>query len=338
MDRDDHVLITGGAGFIGSHLARALLANGRQVSVIDNLSTGLHSNVADLEADPNFRLYVDTIQDVPLMQKLMLEAGSVYHLASAVGVKLIMEQPVATIDTIYQGTEVVLRLARRYRNRVLITSTSEVYGKSEKVPYCEGDDRVEGPTTKHRWAYACAKALDEFLALAHWKETRLPVVIVRLFNTVGPRQRGQYGMVVPRFVEQALRGDKLEVHGDGSQSRCFGHVYDVVQALISLVDSGQCFGQIFNVGSTEEISIRELAEHVILRLDSPSEIEFIPYEQAYGPGFEDMQRRVPSIDLIQKTIGWAPTRSINEIIDDVAAGIRGDAPEGSGEHRASARS
>ena len=206
MNRDEHVLITGGAGFIGSHLARALLAEGRQVSVIDNLSTGLHANVADLEADPNFRLYVDTITDVPLMQKLMLDCGTVYHLASAVGVKLIMEQPVATIDTIYQGTEVVLRLARRYRNRVLITSTSEVYGKSEKVPYEEDDDRVEGATTRHRWAYACAKALDEFLALAHWKENRLPVVIVRLFNTVGPRQRGQYGMVVPNFVERALKG------------------------------------------------------------------------------------------------------------------------------------
>jgi UDP-glucose 4-epimerase len=327
MDRDDHVLITGGAGFIGSHLARALLANGRRVSVIDNLSTGLHSNIADLEADPNFRLYVDTIQDVPLMQKLMLEAGTVYHLASAVGVKLIMEQPVATIDTIYQGTEVVLRLARRYRNRVLITSTSEVYGKSAKVPYCEDDDRVEGPTTKHRWAYACAKALDEFLALAHWKETRLPVVIVRLFNTVGPRQRGPYGMVVPRFVERALRGDDLEVHGDGSQSRCFGHVYDVIQALISLVDSGQCFGQIFNVGSTEEITIRELAEHIIMRLDSPSEIRFVPYEEAYGEGFEDMQRRVPSIERIRTAIGWAPTMSINEIIDDVAAAIRGESPD-----------
>ncbi len=322
MDRDNHVLITGGAGFIGSHLARALLDAGRRVSVIDNLSTGLHSNVADLETNPNFRLYVDTIQDVSLMQKLMQECGTVYHLASAVGVRLIMEQPVATIDTIYQGTEVVLRLARRYRNRVLITSTSEVYGKSTKVPYCEDDDRVEGATTKHRWAYACAKALDEFLALAHWKETRLPVAIVRLFNTVGPRQRGQYGMVVPRFVEQALAGEDLVVHGDGTQSRCFCHVYDVVQALIKLVDCGQAWGTIFNVGSTEEISIRKLAELIIERLESPSQIRTIPYSEAYGEGFEDMQRRVPSIDRIGQAVGWAPTLTINDVIDDVAAEFR----------------
>ena len=322
MERDEHVLITGGAGFIGSHLARTLLASGRRVSVIDNLSTGLHSNVADLEENPNFRLYVDTITDVPLMQKLMLECSTVYHLASAVGVRLIMEQPVATIDTIYQGTEVVLRLARRYRNRVLITSTSEVYGKSEKVPYCEDDDRVEGSTMKHRWAYACAKALDEFLALAHWKENRLPVVIVRLFNTVGPRQRSQYGMVVPRFVEQALKGEDLVVHGDGEQSRCFCHVQDVVQALISLVDAGNCFGNIFNVGSTEEISIRQLAEKIVEQTGSDSQIRLIPYSEAYGEGFEDMRRRIPSIDRIQKAVNWTPTYSMSEVIDDVVAEVK----------------
>lgn len=322
MNRDEHVLITGGAGFIGSHLARALLAEGRRVSVIDNLSTGLHANVADLEADPNFRLYVDTITDVPLMQKLMLDCGTVYHLASAVGVKLIMEQPVATIDTIYQGTEVVLRLARRYRNRVLITSTSEVYGKSEKVPYEEDDDRVEGATTKHRWAYACAKALDEFLALAHWKENRLPVVIVRLFNTVGPRQRGQYGMVVPNFVERALKGEDLIVHGDGQQSRCFCHVQDVVQALIKLVDAGSCFGQVFNVGSTEEISIQALAEQIIEQTGSDSQLRLIPYSEAYGEGFEDMRRRIPSLGRIHKAIGWSPSHSISEIIQDVVSDVK----------------
>lgn len=327
MDRDEHVLITGGAGFIGSHLARAILKSGRRVSVIDNLSTGLHANVADLELNPNFRLYVDTIQDVSLMQKLMLDCGTVYHLASAVGVKLIMEQPVATIDTIYQGTEVVLRLARRYRNRVLITSTSEVYGKSEKVPYCEDDDRLEGPTTKHRWAYACAKALDEFLALAHWKETRLPVTIVRLFNTVGPRQRGHYGMVVPRFVERALRGETLDVYGDGNQSRCFCHVHDVVQALIKLIEAGNGFGQIFNVGSTEELSIRQLAELIVRRLGSSSEIRSIPYSEAYGDGFEDMRRRIPSLERIRKAINWTPTLSMNDIIDDVAADIRNESPD-----------
>ncbi|MDG2359876.1 MAG: GDP-mannose 4,6-dehydratase [Planctomycetaceae bacterium] len=322
MDRSQHVLITGGAGFIGSHLARELLKSGRRVSVIDNLSTGLHANVADLESVSNFRLYVDTVREVALMEKLMSECDTVFHLASAVGVKLIMEQPVDTIDTIYQGTEVVLRLARRYRNRVLITSTSEVYGKSENVPYREDDDRLEGATTKHRWAYACAKALDEFLALAHWKESRLPVTIVRLFNTVGPHQRSQYGMVVPRFVEQALRNDKLEVHGDGSQSRCFCHVYDVVQALIKLVDSEETCGQIFNVGSTEELSILQLAELIISRLQSSSKVELVPYDKAYGEGFEDMQRRVPSIDRINETVSWQPTRTINNIIDDVAAELR----------------
>jgi UDP-glucose 4-epimerase len=322
MDRSQHILITGGAGFIGSHLSRELLKSGRQVSVIDNLSTGLHSNVADLESDSNFRLYVDTVRDVALMEKLMSECDTVFHLASAVGVKLIMEQPVDTIDTIYQGTEVVLRLARRYRNRVLITSTSEVYGKSENVPYREDDDRLEGATTKHRWAYACAKALDEFLALAHWRESRLPVTIARLFNTVGPRQRSQYGMVVPRFVEQALRNDKLEVHGDGTQSRCFCHVHDVVQGLISLVDSEETCGQIFNIGSTEEISIQKLAELIISRLQSSSTVQLIPYDKAYGEGFEDMQRRVPSIERIHQTVGWQPTRTINDIIDDVAAELR----------------
>jgi UDP-glucose 4-epimerase len=322
MDRSQHILITGGAGFIGSHLSRELLKSGRQVSVIDNLSTGLHANVADLEADPNFRLYVDTVRDVALMEKLMSKCDTVFHLASAVGVKLIMEQPVDTIDTIYQGTEVVLRLARRYRNRVLITSTSEVYGKSENVPYREDDDRLEGATTKHRWAYACAKALDEFLALAHWRESRLPVTIARLFNTVGPRQRSQYGMVVPSFVEQALRNDKLEVHGDGSQSRCFCHVHDVVQGLISLVDSEETCGQIFNIGSTDEISIQELAELIISRLQSSSTVQLVPYDKAYGEGFEDMQRRVPSIDRIHQTVGWQPTRTINDIIDDVAAELR----------------
>jgi UDP-glucose 4-epimerase len=322
MDRSQHVLITGGAGFIGSHLARELLKSDRQVSVIDNLSTGLHANIADLEADSNFRLYVDTVRDVALMENLMSECDTVFHLASAVGVRLIMEQPVDTIDTIYQGTEVVLRLARRYRNRVLITSTSEVYGKSENVPYREDDDRLEGATTKHRWAYACAKALDEFLALAHWKESRLPVTIARLFNTVGPRQRSQYGMVVPRFVEQAIRHDKLEVHGDGSQSRCFCHVHDVVQGLIKLVDSEGTCGQIYNIGSTEEISILHLAELIIQRLQSSSKIELVPYDKAYGEGFEDMQRRVPSIDRINETIGWQPTRTIDDIIDDVAAALR----------------
>ena len=317
-----NILITGGAGFIGSHLAKSLLESGKRVTVIDDLSTGLYSNVAELESHPDFRLYVDTIRDTAVMERLMQECGTVYHLASAVGVKLIMEQPVYTIDNIYQGTEVVLRLARRYRNRVLITSTSEVYGKSEDSPFREDGDRVEGTTSKHRWAYACAKALDEFLALAHWKETRLPVVIARLFNTVGPRQRSQYGMVLPRFVEWALKGDDLQVHGDGTQSRCFCHVEDVVRGLAGLMESGKFFGEIFNIGSREEINILDLATRVITKLNSTSKIRLVPYSEVHGDGFEDMQRRVPSIDKIRETIGWEPAATLDQIIDDIAEEMR----------------
>lgn len=322
MSARDHVLITGGAGFIGGHLARRLLEAGRRVTVIDDLSTGRYSNIADLEQHPSFRLNVDTVRDIPLMERLMQECGTVYHLASAVGVKLIMEQPVHTIDSIYQSTEVVLRLARRYRNHVLITSTSEVYGKSDAIPFREDGDRVEGPTVKHRWAYACAKALDEFLALAHWKESRLPVIIVRLFNTVGPRQRGHYGMVVPRFVEWALKGEDLDVYGDGNQSRCFCHVKDVVEALMTLMDSGQCLGEIFNVGSTEEITIKELAERIVARLGSSSRIRCVPYAETHGEGFEDMQRRVPCIEKVRAAVGWEPKLSLERTIDDIAADLR----------------
>ena len=318
MNEQQPVLITGGAGFIGSHLARHLLSLGRQVIVVDDLSTGLHANVRDLESDPNFRLFVARIQDEALMQRLMQQCNMVYHLASTVGVKLIMEQPVQTIDNIYQGTEVVLRLARCYRNRVLITSTSEVYGKSEAIPYREDSDRLEGATTKHRWAYACAKALDDFLALAHWKQTRLPVVIVRLFNTVGPGQRSQYGMVLPTFVEAALRGGVIDIYGDGTQSRCFCHVDDVIRALLLLTETQKHSGQIFNVGSAEEITIAELAHRVIRRLESSSPIRYVPYEEAYGEGFEDMRRRVPCLDKIYSTIGWQPQRTLDQIIDDIA--------------------
>jgi len=316
------VLITGGAGFIGNHLARALLKQGRRVMVVDDLSTGLQSNIVDLEQNPGFRLYVETIRNEAVMEKLMQECGAVFHLASAVGVRLIMERPVYTIDSIYQGTEVVLRLARRYRNRVLLTSTSEVYGKSPDVPLREDGDRLEGSTSKHRWAYACAKALDEFMALAHWKETRLPVVVVRLFNTVGPRQRGQYGMVLPRFVEAALNGADLLVHGDGTQSRCFCHVADVVQALITLMDSDKCLGQVFNVGSTREISIKDLAARTIKRLGSRSKIRFVRYEDVFGDGFEDMMKRVPSLDKVKAALGWEPRLDIDAIIDDIANHLR----------------
>lgn len=322
VEHNEQVLITGGAGFIGGHLSRALLAEGKRVTVIDDLSTGLHRNVADLEGDPNFRLYVDTVRNEPLMDQLMHESQTVYHLASAVGVKLIMERPVFAIENIYQTTEVVLRLARRYRNRVILTSTSEVYGKSSEIPFREDGDRLQGATTKHRWAYATAKALDEFLALAHWKETQLPIVIVRLFNTVGPRQRSQYGMVLPNFVKRALHGDPLVVHGDGSQTRSFCHVHDVIGALEGLAAHAESAGQIYNVGSTDEISIRSLAERVIDVLDSPSTITYKPYKEIYGEDFEDMQRRVPAIDKIHTAIGWQPQRDLDTIIRDIADDVR----------------
>lgn len=320
-NRMKRVLVTGGAGFIGSHLARVLLEHGFQVAVIDDLSTGQYANIADLDGHPDFRLYVETARNETLMEKLMEQASIVYHLASAVGVRLIMERPVYTIDNIYQVTEIVLRLARRYRNRVLITSTSEVYGKNADVPFTEESDRLSGSTTRHRWAYACAKALDEFLALAHWKETRLPVTIARLFNTVGPRQSGQYGMVLPRFVGQALRNEDLCVHGDGQQTRCFCHVADVVEALVALMESTDHAGQIFNVGSTEEVTIKDAAERIVARLDSTSQIRFTPYEEVYGEGFEDMRRRVPDITKIRQAVGWQPTRTFDTIIDDIAASL-----------------
>lgn len=325
MSDPKRVLITGGAGFIGSHLAETLIAAGHHVTVIDDLSTGLFSNIAHLEESDQFRLYVDTIRDEPLMERLMESCHLVYHLASTVGVKLIMEKPVQTIDNIYQGTEVVLRLARRYRNRVLITSTSEVYGKSDDVPYKEDGDRLEGATSKHRWAYASAKALDEFLALAHWKESRLPVVLTRLFNTVGPRQQGQYGMVFPRFVESAIYNKPLIVHGDGSQSRCFCHVNDVVTGLVGLMNCESAAGQVFNLGSHEEVSILRLAERVIELLGSESTIEFESYESVYGPGFEDMRRRVPSTEKANQAIGWTVTQSLDDTIQSVAEDIRNKA-------------
>ncbi|MCY3017861.1 MAG: GDP-mannose 4,6-dehydratase [Planctomycetota bacterium] len=317
-----HVLVTGGAGFIGSHLAESLLRAGRRVIVIDDLSTGLYSNVAALDGNTGFRLYVESIRNERLLRQLLRRCETVYHLASAVGVKLIMDKPVYTIDNIYQGTETVLRLARCYRNRVLITSTSEVYGKSEDIPFREDGDRLDGPTTKHRWAYACAKALDEFLALAHWKETRLAVIIVRLFNTVGPRQRSHYGMVLPRFVKWALAGEDLQVYGDGTQARCFCHVADVVAALTQLMDSRRFYGEVFNVGSREEVTIRALAERVISRTRSKSRIRLVPYQNVHGEGFEDMQRRVPCLRKIRAAIGWQPTLTLNRIIDDVARDLK----------------
>ncbi|MFN6963769.1 MAG: NAD-dependent epimerase/dehydratase family protein [Pyrinomonadaceae bacterium] len=321
------ILITGGAGFIGSHLADRLLGEGHEITVIDNLSTGRYSNVAHLEEHDRFRLIIDTVLNERLMEELIRETDRVYHMASAVGVRLIMERPVQTIETIFRGTDVVLGFCSRYRKRVLIPSTSEVYGKGASVPFREEDDLLTGATDKHRWAYACAKTLDEFLALAHWKETRLPAVVVRLFNTVGPRQTGQYGMVVPRFVHSAVRGEPIEIHGDGTQSRCFGHVLDVVDGLVKVLETPECFGQVINLGNDEETSIRQLAEKAIELTGSKSELKFVPYEEVYGEGFEDMQRRVPSLEKARRLIGYRPTRSLAEIINDVAADYRQQAAE-----------
>jgi UDP-glucose 4-epimerase len=312
------ILITGGAGFIGSHLADRLIAQGHEITVIDDLSTGRYLNIAHLEDGANFRLIIDTVLNEKLMEELVRETDRVFHMASAVGVKLIMERPVRTIETIFRGTDVVLGLCSRYRKRVLIPSTSEVYGKGATVPFKEDDDLLTGATDKHRWAYACAKTLDEFLALAHWKETRLPVVVVRLFNTVGPRQTGQYGMVVPRFVHSAMKNEPIYIHGSGEQSRCFGHVSDVVDGLVKLLETPICFGQVINLGNDEETSIKALAEKAISMTSSSSELKYIPYEEAYGEGFEDMMRRVPSLEKAKRLIAYQPTRTLEDIINDVA--------------------
>lgn len=318
------ILITGGAGFIGSHLADKLLAEGNEITVIDDLSTGRYSNIAHLEEDQKFRLIIDTVLNTELMETLVEAADRVYHMASAVGVRLIMEQPVKTIETIFHGTDVVLGRCAKYRKRVLIPSTSEVYGKGISVPFKEDDDLLTGATDKHRWAYACAKTLDEFLALAHYKETRLPVVVARLFNTVGPRQTGQYGMVVPRFVEAALNNDAIEVHGDGTQSRCFAHVADVVEGLVKMIETPACFGQVINLGSDAEVTINDLAKRAIELTGSESEIRHVPYTEAYGEGFEDMRRRVPALEKARKMLGYQPTHSLDDIINDVAAEMRAD--------------
>ncbi len=316
------ILITGGAGFVGSHLADKLINEGHQITVIDDLSTGRYQNVAHLEGQENFRLIIDTVLNEKLMEELIRETDRVFHMASAVGVRLIMEHPVKTIETIFRGTDVVLGFCSRYRKRVLIPSTSEVYGKGTTIPFKEEDDLLTGSTDKHRWAYACAKTLDEFLALAHWKETRLAVAVVRLFNTVGPRQTGQYGMVVPNFVKAAIKGEDLMVHGDGSQSRCFGHVLDVIEGLTKVIETPECFGQVVNLGNSEEVTINALAEKAIAMTGSESEIKYIPYEEAYGEGFEDMQRRVPSLEKAKRLIGFQPTRTLEDIINDVAEQFR----------------
>jgi UDP-glucose 4-epimerase len=312
-------LITGGSGFIGSHLAERLLDEGHSVVALDDLSTGRHENVAHLEGRPGFGLIVASVTEPAVVERCVTDCQAVFHLASAVGVRLVVEQPVRTIETIVNGTDVVLRACARWRRPVLLTSTSEVYGKSTKVPFAEGDDLVIGPTHTRRWAYASAKALDEFLALAHWHESRLPVVVARLFNTVGPRQTGRYGMVIPRFVAQGLVGEPITVYGDGSQTRCFAHVADVVGALVTLIEHPAARGEVFNVGNDEEISIHALAERVRDLTGERSPIRRVPYGEAYTAGFEDMQRRVPDLSKIRCLIGYAPTRNLDQILADVIA-------------------
>lgn len=310
-------LITGGAGFIGSHLAEELLGQGHDVLVLDDLSTGCYENLADLEDGNRLRLIVDTVNNPEIVGECVKEADAVFHLASAVGVRLIIEQPVLTIESIVGGTDIVLRACARYRRPVLLTSTSEVYGKGSKIPFAEDDDRVMGATSKRRWSYACSKALDEFLALAHWYESKLPVYIVRLFNTVGPRQTGQYGMVVPTFVRQGLRGEPITVYGDGEQSRCFAHVKDIVGCLVKLIDCPEARGQVVNVGNQEEVSIVQLAERVGELTGKGSEIVKIPYEEAYGEGFDDMRRRVPDLTRVKSLVGYEPQNDLDAILRDV---------------------
>jgi UDP-glucose 4-epimerase len=308
------VLITGGAGFIGSHLAEALLDAGHSVTVIDNLSTGRFKNIEHLVGLPNFNFAIETICDQIVMDRLVSSCDLIYHLAAAVGVKLIVQDPVHTIETNVTGTRIVLKTALRYRKKVLIASTSEAYGKGVRFPFSEEDDVLLGPTSRQRWAYAASKMIDEFLGLAYYKQHDLPVVLFRLFNTIGPRQTGTYGMVAPGFVQQALAGEPLTVYGDGNQSRCFCDVADAVRALVALADSPGAEGELFNIGSTEEISIAELAEKVIELSGSSSKITFIPYDEAYGPGFEDMRRRVPDISKIGKTIGWVPEIALDDTL------------------------
>lgn len=310
-------LITGGAGFVGSHLCDLLLARGHRVTIIDDLSTGSIRNIAHLRANPGFEYFIGDMMNTPLLSELVDDADGVFHLAAAVGVRLIVESPVRTIETNVRCTELVLEAAAKKGKRVLITSTSEVYGKSADLPFREDGDLVMGATHRGRWSYACSKALDEFLAIAYWREKKLPTIVVRLFNTVGPRQTGRYGMVVPRFVSQALSGEPLTVYGDGQQQRCFTHVYDAVRALADLMESDVTIGEVYNVGSQNEISIVDLAHRVIETVGSFSEIQHVPFAVAYDEDFEDMPRRIPSTEKIRAVIGWEPELGLDAILSDV---------------------
>ena len=317
-----NIVVTGGAGFIGSHLAEALLAASHSVTAIDDLSTGSLENVAHLRADPKFELIIETVTNQMVLDHVVREADQVYHLAAAVGVKLIVDDPVRTIETNILGTEVALKVAARYGAKLYIASSSEVYGKSEAVPFSEDADMVLGPTTHSRWCYSCSKAIDEFLALAYHRQKGLPVVIGRFFNTVGPRQTGQYGMVIPRFVQQALADEPITVYGDGEQARCFCHVTDVVGAVLALMAEPEANGRIFNIGSSESITINALAEKVKSITGSASEIAHIPYDQAYETGFEDMRNRQPDTSRVRDLVGFKATHTIDQIIEDVAAYFR----------------
>jgi UDP-glucose 4-epimerase len=315
-------LITGGAGFVGSHLAEKLLALDHDVTVVDDLSTGSAENIAHLKHHNAFEYHLDTIFNRQLLAELIDLADVVFHLAAAVGVRRIVEQPVRTIKTNVGGSELVLELAAKKQKRVLITSTSEVYGKSTKLPFSERDDLVFGCTYNSRWSYACSKAIDEFLALAYYREKKLPVTIVRLFNTAGPRQTGRYGMVLPTFVRQALSGEAVTVFGTGDQTRCFGHVDDVVEGIVACVNSAKTVGEIFNLGNTEQITISALAAKIIAATGSKSSIRHIPYSEAYGEGFEDMEHRIPDLRKAQACFGYAPKRSLDEIISAVIQQVR----------------
>jgi UDP-glucose 4-epimerase len=315
------VLITGGAGFVGSHLVDALLARGDQVTVLDDLSTGRHDNIRDHLGNPNFEFVLGSILNDAVVDDVVRRSDTVMHLAAAVGVELIVGRPLESLATNIRGSEIVLEKCHKYGRKVLVTSTSEIYGKNDSDLLSEEDDRILGSPLKTRWSYSEAKAIEEVLAYSYWREKGLPVVIVRLFNTVGPRQVGHYGMVVPRFVEQALKGAPITVYGDGTQRRCFCHVADVVSALLGLVDSREAEGQVFNVGANEEISISGLAERVTEQLDSDSSIVKVSYDDAYEEGFEDMPRRVPNTAKVRGLLGWTPQRDLSDIISDVAADI-----------------
>ena len=311
------ILITGGAGFIGSHLSDAYLQRGDEVFIIDDLSTGSIENIRHLKEHPRFHYTIENVHNQPVTAELVDQCDVIFHLAAAVGVKLIVESPVRTIETNVHGTEVVLSLANKKKKKVLIASTSEVYGLSTEGPFREDGNLVMGATTKGRWSYACSKAIDEFLALAYWREKKLPTVVVRLFNTVGPRQTGQYGMVIPTFVKQALSGRPITVFGDGKQSRCFGYVGDVVGALMKLMDDERAVGEVFNIGSNQEISIMDLARKVKELTNSESEIVLIPYDEAYEEGFEDMPRRIPDISKVKAQVGFQPEMSLEGILKSV---------------------